>query len=130
MTMKSLMLALALGAVSLSSAVYAQSTVPGTNHGGNETPYSCSEEMGTLRPVAKQEIRAIGAEVGVRLKPVCQHLGSGGEARASGNGAVLVEVIGRNPVLVAALAEDDYLPKDVVGIAFGRNAVFLYVHKD
>lgn len=95
----------------------------------------CGWQLGKLRDVGADQIRAIADAGKVRVIPICEYKSLVGDQKANsflsqGNVGGLVGTIGRNGALRTALAGDDYRADDVVGIVMtpGKGAI-LYVHK-
>jgi hypothetical protein len=82
----------------------------------------CSDSLGMLRAVHKDDVMDVDFDNTVVIRPVCldDHL--------SGNASGLRGIIGRNDAMSMALANDGFAANDVVGIQFGANgSVLLYV---
>lgn len=82
----------------------------------------CSDSLGMLRAVHKDDVMDVDFDNTVVIRPVCldDHL--------SGNASGLRGIIGRNDAMSMALANDGFEASDVVGIQFGANgSVLLYV---
>ena len=85
----------------------------GGNGGGSS--YYCGDELLAMRSVKPEQIAAIGAGAKVSVMPFCEGEESG-PLRVMGNAGKLRGPIGENPVLLAALVEADFAPKDVIAV--------------
>ena len=96
---------------------------------------TCSDKLGQLKVVTRDEVAAIGPERRVHLSPLCADpVGrtlTETETRYLDRGNIqgLLTVIAENPVLADTLAQGGYKANDVLGILVGSNAAVLYVHK-
>lgn len=94
--------------------------------GASASTASCSAQISHMRRVLPQQIEALGEDDRITVTPICEDEDPG-ILRADGNAGVLRAPIGRNPVLVAELAEDDYTNEDVVAVRMTPHGAILYV---
>lgn len=98
---------------------------PGAGAAGASTA-TCSVQLSYMRRVLPQQIEALGEDDRITITPFCEDEDPG-MLRADGNAGALRAPIGRNPVLVAELAEEDYTNEDVVAVRMTPHGAILYV---
>jgi hypothetical protein len=98
------------------------------NKGGSAVASSvaCGDELAYMRTVRPAQVEALGEDDRITVTPICDGE-EPGPLRASGNAGALRAPIGLNPVLVAALADDDYTNQDVVAVRMTEKGAILYV---
>lgn len=98
------------------------------NPGGGASTYSCTEPLGHLRRVYREELEEISNPNHVSIMPICVGE-SYGVFRNDGNAGSLRTVIAENDAMTKALFRKNFGSDDVVGIRIiGESKVILYVH--
>jgi hypothetical protein len=108
-------------------------TTPATTPGTPYTPATvaspddCRVDMGHLRLIRPAQLEVAQYEA-IFVQPVCEGE-EVGVLRNEGNAGGLRPVLATKADVVEALADEDYLTDEVVGVRFGGgNTLILYVH--
>jgi hypothetical protein len=89
--------------------------------------YDCTLEMGHLRLIRPAQLEEAGYD-GIVIQPVCEGEQSAA-ARNAGNAVGLRGLLGTKADVVEALAAQDYVAEEIVGVRFGGgDTLVLYVH--
>ena len=94
------------------------------------TAQECTIEMGNLRLIRPAQIEAAGAYDGIFIQPVCES-DEAGAIRNAGNAGGLRPLLATKLDVVEALAAEDYVADEVIGVRFGGgDTLVLYVHHE
>jgi hypothetical protein len=89
--------------------------------------FDCTLEMGQLRLIRPVQLDEAAYD-GIFVQPVCEGE-QGAAARNAGNAAGLRPVLATKADVIEALAAQDYITDEVVGVRFGGgDTLVLYVH--